>query len=235
MENQPDNQAGAAAQPRMEASWLAVLREEFGKPYFAALKQFLVEERKVAKVYPPGSLIFNAFNKTPFDAVKVVILGQDPYHGAGQAEGLCFSVAKGIAPPPSLINIFQELRSDLNIMPPNHGSLVSWAESGVLLLNTALTVRAGQAASHRGKGWEQFTDEVIRRLSEEKEHLVFLLWGKFAHEKSVMIDSSKHLVLKAAHPSPYSASAGFFGCKHFSKANTYLRDHGIQEINWAIR
>lgn len=229
MENQAPER-----QPNIEASWLKVLSEEFSKPYFSELRQFLVEEKKVAKIYPPGSLIFNAFNKTPFDKVKVVILGQDPYHGAGQAEGLCFSVAKGITPPPSLINIFQELKIDLGITPPAHGSLVSWAESGVLLLNTALTVRAGQPASHRGKGWEIFTDRVINKLSEEKEHLVFLLWGKFAQEKEVMIDTSKHLVLKAAHPSPYSASAGFFGCRHFSKANAYLESNGISAIDWKI-
>lgn len=229
MENQAPER-----QPNIEASWLKVLSEEFSKPYFSELRQFLVEEKKVAKIYPPGSLIFNAFNKTPFDKVKVVILGQDPYHGAGQAEGLCFSVAKGITPPPSLINIFQELKIDLGITPPTHGSLVSWAESGVLLLNTALTVRAGQPASHRAKGWEIFTDRVISKLSEEKEHLVFLLWGKFAQEKEVMIDTSKHLVLKAAHPSPYSASAGFFGCRHFSKANAYLESNGISAIDWKI-
>jgi uracil-DNA glycosylase len=215
-------------------SWYQVLESEFERPYFLQLKEFLIAERRQFVVYPPGPLIFQAFNSTPFHEVKVVLIGQDPYHGAGQAEGLSFSVPRGIKPPPSLINIFKEMKEDLGLDPPTHGHLGSWASQGVLLLNAVLTVRAGQPGSHRAKGWEQFTDQVIRVLSEQREHLVFFLWGKYAQEKASLIDESKHLLLRAAHPSPYSAAAGFFGCRHFSKANAYLTQHGIRPINWKL-
>ncbi len=219
--------------PKIHESWLEVLRDEFEAPYFAALKDFLVEEKKHYRIYPPGQLIFNAFNSTPFDQVKVVILGQDPYHGEGQAHGLCFSVPNGIKPPPSLINIFKELQSDLGLPLPSHGNLQSWAAQGVLLLNATLTVRANAPLSHTGKGWEIFTDNVIRKISEKKEHVVFLLWGKHAQAKESLIDLNRHYVLKAAHPSPYSAN-GFFGCRHFSRTNELLKLHGLQEINWQL-
>ena len=219
--------------PKIHESWLEVLRNEFEAPYFSALKDFLVEEKKRYQVYPPGPLIFNAFNSTPFDQVKVVILGQDPYHGEGQAHGLCFSVPHGIKPPPSLINIFKELQSDLGIPLPLHGNLQSWAAQGVLLLNATLTVRANTPLSHSGKGWEIFTDNVIRKISEKKEHVVFLLWGKHAQSKETLIDLNKHHVLKAAHPSPYSAN-GFFGCRHFSQTNELLKLHGLPEIDWRL-
>lgn len=215
-------------------SWFSVLEKEFEKPYFQQLKGFLIAEREQFVVYPPGSLIFQAFNNTPFHEVKVVLMGQDPYHGHGQAEGLSFSVPRGIKPPPSLINIFKEMKNDLGLEPPSHGHLIAWALQGVLLLNAVLTVRAGQPGSHRGKGWEQFTNQVIQVLSEQREHLVFFLWGKYAQEKALLIDETKHLVLRAAHPSPYSAASGFWGCKHFSKANAFLIQHGISPINWKI-
>ena len=185
-------------------------------------------------IYPPGSLIFNAFNKTPFDNVKVVILGQDPYHGAGQAHGLCFSVQDGIPPPPSLVNIFKELHDDIGIDIPRTGNLTHWAEQGVFLLNASLTVRAGEPMSHAKIGWAQFTDTVIKTISEKKKNVVFLLWGKFAQEKKILIDEAKHLILKAAHPSPLSAYAGFLGCKHFSKTNTFLMSKGIDPVDWKI-
>ena len=220
--------------PRINESWKNMLIEEFNLPYFHLLRNFLVEEKKQYAVFPPGNQIFSAFELTPFEAVKVVLLGQDPYHGKGQAHGLCFSVPSGIAPPPSLVNIFIEIRNDLGLPLPKHGSLESWARQGVLLLNATLTVRANQPGSHQNKGWETFTDQVIRTLSKEKTGLVFLLWGKFAQAKENLIDSSKHFILKAAHPSPYSASAGFFGCKHFSKTNELLRSQGKDEINWAL-
>lgn len=219
---------------QIDNSWYQVLKEEFEKPYFQQLKEFLVAEKKSHVIYPPGSLIFNAFNSTPFHHVKVVLIGQDPYHGAGQAEGLSFSVPLGIKPPPSLVNIYKEMKDDLGLEPPRHGHLGAWAQQGVLLLNAVLTVRAGQPGSHRGKGWELFTDRVIQLLSEQREHLVFFLWGKYAQEKVALINESKHLVLRAAHPSPYSAASGFFGCKHFSKANAYLELHGIQPIQWKL-
>lgn len=219
---------------QIDDSWYQVLKEEFEKPYFQQLKEFLVAEKKSHVIYPPGPLIFNAFNSTPFDQVKVVLIGQDPYHGAGQAEGLSFSVPLGIKPPPSLVNIYKEMKDDLGLEPPRHGHLGAWAKQGVLLLNAVLTVRAGQPGSHRGKGWELFTDRVIQLLSEHREHLVFFLWGKYAQEKVTLINESKHLVLRAAHPSPYSAASGFFGCKHFSKANAYLELHGIQPIQWKL-
>ncbi len=220
--------------PKIDESWKNVLIDEFNMPYFIILKQFLADEKKHYTIYPPGPRIFAAFDMTPFESVKVVILGQDPYHGKGQAYGLCFSVPPRITPPPSLINIFKEIRDDLGIPLPDHGNLQAWAEQGVLLLNATLTVRANQPGSHQNKGWEIFTDTVIRKLSEEKKDLVFLLWGKFAQAKEYLIDTSKHHTLKAAHPSPYSANAGFFGCRHFSKTNEILKKQGKKEINWAL-
>ncbi|HYW94818.1 MAG TPA: uracil-DNA glycosylase [Bacteroidales bacterium] len=220
--------------PNIHESWKQPLMEEFNKPYFADLKEFLVEDKSSSTIYPPGPLIFNAFNKTPWDRAKVVIIGQDPYHGKGQAMGLCFSVPEGIKPPPSLVNIFKEIRDDLGADIPNHGNLEYWAMQGVFLLNATLTVRAGQAGSHQGKGWETFTDAVIKKLSDEKENLVFLLWGRFAQNKSNLIDTSKHHVLEAAHPSPFSAYNGFFGCRHFSKANSFLEEDGFDPIDWRI-
>jgi uracil-DNA glycosylase len=185
-------------------------------------------------IYPPGSLLFNAFNTTPFEKVKVVLLGQDPYHGKGQAHGLSFSVPEGIKPPPSLINIFKELQSDTGVPIPRHGNLSKWAQQGVLLLNACLTVRENDPLSHSKIGWTQFTDSVISTISATKKNVVFLLWGKYAQEKQALIDETKHLVLKAAHPSPYSANNGFFGCRHFSKANDYLMKNGLDPIDWAL-
>jgi len=218
--------------PQIEESWKKVLLDEFSKPYFSQLKTFLIEEKKRYTIYPPGALIFNAFNHTPFDKVKVVLLGQDPYHGRGQAHGLCFSVPDGVQPPPSLINIFKEINSDTGTPVPQSGNLERWADQGVLLLNAILTVRAGQASSHREHGWEQFTDTVIRKVSEQKSGVVFLLWGKFARSKKNLIDGNKHLILEAPHPSPYSADYGFFGCKHFSKTNNFLTQQGKEPIVW---
>jgi uracil-DNA glycosylase len=220
--------------PAIEASWKRVLEEEFNKTYFADLKQFLLEEKKQYRVYPPGPLIFNAFNLTPFDSVNVILIGQDPYHGAGQAHGLCFSVPEGVPKPPSLVNIFKELEKDLGIAPPATGNLEKWAMQGVLLLNATLTVRQNQAGSHQNKGWETFTDAVITKLSEQKEGLVFILWGNFAIAKQKLIDPSKHHFLTAAHPSPFSASNGFFGCRHFSKANEILKAQGKALIDWRL-
>ncbi|NJO68391.1 MAG: uracil-DNA glycosylase [Bacteroidetes bacterium] len=220
--------------PKIEESWKSILAEEFDQPYFHELRAFLVDERKKYVVYPPGQLIFNAFDKTPFPKVKVVILGQDPYHGPGQAHGLCFSVPAGIPQPPSLVNILKEIQNDLKIPAPNHGNLEKWAEQGVLLLNATLTVRANQAGSHQKKGWERFTDKVIQILSEQKTGLVFLLWGKYAQAKEAIIDTSKHYILKAPHPSPLSAYAGFFGCRHFSKSNELLRNQLLTEIDWRL-
>jgi uracil-DNA glycosylase len=220
--------------PKINESWKNLLIGEFNLPYFHTLRNFLVEEKKQYTIFPPGNQIFSAFELTPFDSVKVVLLGQDPYHGKGQAHGLCFSVPSGINSPPSLVNIFREIQNDLGLPMPLNGNLESWARQGVLLLNATLTVRANQPGSHQNKGWEMFTDQVIRTLSKEKNGLVFLLWGKFAQAKESLIDPNKHFVLKAAHPSPYSASAGFFGCKHFSKTNEILRSQGKQEITWAI-
>jgi uracil-DNA glycosylase len=214
-------------------SWKTVLAEEFAAPYFQQLKDFLIEEKKQYVVYPNGSHIFSAFNRTPFDAIKVVILGQDPYHGPGQANGFCFSVSPGIRKPPSLVNIFKEIQDDLGIPIPESGNLEPWADQGVLLLNATLTVRANTAGSHQKKGWETFTDAVIKKISEQKENIVFLLWGNFAIQKEVLINPTKHVILKAAHPSPLARGA-FFGCKHFSKTNALLKEHGIQEINWKI-
>lgn len=218
--------------PAIEESWKAVLHEEFNKPYFLHLKEFLVEERKKHIVYPPGKQIFSAFNHTPFDKVEVVILGQDPYHGAGQAHGLCFSVADGVAMPPSLVNIFKEIQNEYGYPVPSSGNLERWANQGVLLLNAILTVRANQAGSHQGKGWEQFTNNVIQHISAQKSGVVFLLWGKYAQAKEQLIDGTKHHILKAAHPSPFSAYSGFFGCNHFSKANAFLAAQGKKEIDW---
>jgi len=220
---------------KIEESWKRVLKDEFAKPYFKHIAEHLKTEKSQGKtIYPPGKFIFNAFNTTPFEKVKVVILGQDPYHGAGQAHGLCFSVQRGIPPPPSLINIFKELQDDIGITIPHHGDLTAWAEQGVFLLNASLTVRAGEPMSHAKIGWATFTDSVIRKISELKKNVVFLLWGKFAQEKQVLIDQSKHLILRAAHPSPLSAHAGFFGCKHFSKANAYLIKHKIDPVDWQL-
>jgi uracil-DNA glycosylase len=220
----------------LEPGWQAVLGQEFEKEYMKSLKAFLAKEKESGHaVYPKGQDVFNAFNHTPFDQVKVVIIGQDPYHGPGQAHGLAFSVQKGLALPPSLKNIYKELETDIeNFKKPDHGSLMQWADRGVLLLNATLTVRAREAGSHQGKGWEIFTDRAIQLLSEERSGLVFLLWGKFAQNKSVLIDESKHTILKAAHPSPFSAYNGFFGCKHFSKSNAVLVENGLQPIDWQI-
>jgi uracil-DNA glycosylase len=218
--------------PQIEDSWKEILAHEFGKPYFTELKSFLVQEKNRHRVYPPGQLIFNAFNTTAFHDVKVIILGQDPYHGPGQAHGLCFSVPEGIEKPPSLVNIFKELNSDLGIKVPNHGNLSKWAEQGVLLLNATLTVRANQAGSHQKKGWEVFTDKVIELLAKELDSLVFILWGNYAQAKAIMIDPEKHLVLKAVHPSPLSASRGFFGSRPFSQTNSFLISKGKTPIDW---
>ena len=224
----------ATLQPQIHDSWKAILKDQFEAEYFGKLKEFLVEEKQKFPVYPPGPLIFNAFEQTPFDRVKVVILGQDPYHGPGQAHGLCFSVPDNVKPPPSLMNIFKEIESDLGIKPPQRGNLESWAKQGVMLLNATLTVRANQAGSHQKKGWENFTDSVITKISEQRENIVFILWGNYARAKKTLINSSKQLILEAAHPSPFSAYSGFMGCKHFSKTNEWLREHGIEEIDWRI-
>jgi uracil-DNA glycosylase len=220
--------------PVIENSWKAVLQDEFNKPYFRELKIFLLEEKRKYRVFPPGHLIFNAFSHTPFDNVKVVLLGQDPYHGAGQAHGLCFSVPDGVPKPPSLVNIFKELHSDLGIEDPSHGNLTSWADQGVLLLNATLTVRENQAGSHQNHGWETFTDMAISQLCERRDGLVFMLWGNYAIAKRSLIDSSRHFILTSVHPSPLSAHRGFFGCRHFSQANNILRQQGVDEIDWRL-
>ncbi|MGQ0829837.1 MAG: uracil-DNA glycosylase [Bacteroidota bacterium] len=214
-------------------SWKNKLYDQFTAPYFLQLKEFLVNEKQQFMVFPPGKQIFAAFDHTPFENTKVVIIGQDPYHGPGQANGLCFSVSPGIAKPPSLANIFKELEVDLGIPIPQSGDLEPWADQGVLLLNATLTVRANQAGSHQKKGWEQFTDSVIRTISEQKKGVVFLLWGRFAHTKEELIDKNKHFILKAAHPSPLARGA-FFGCKHFSKTNEILKQQGLTPIDWRI-
>lgn len=220
---------------KIEASWKAVLEEEFKKPYFKQITDHIKTEKEQGKtIYPPGSLIFNAFTQTPFDEVKVILLGQDPYHGPKQAMGLSFSVPDGVRPPPSLINIFKELHDDTGVPIPKHGNLTSWAKQGVLLLNAALTVRAGEPNSHAKIGWHQFTNAVITKISEQKKNMVFLLWGKFAQDKTELIDTRKHHALKAAHPSPYAADKGFFGCRHFSKTNAHLMSHGMDPIDWAL-
>lgn len=217
---------------KIEDSWQQHLGEEFDKPYFEALAAFVRSEYARTTCYPPGNLIFNAFNLCPFDRVKVVLIGQDPYHEPGQAQGLCFSVNDGVQFPPSLVNIFKEIQSDIGTPIPLSGSLVRWAEQGVLLLNATLTVRAHEAASHQRRGWEEFTDAVIKKLSSEREHLVFMLWGSYAQSKERLIDTSRHLVLKSAHPSPLSAYRGFFGNHHFSLTNMYLQKQGMQPITW---
>jgi uracil-DNA glycosylase len=232
MENNPENTA--RIDPRIQESWKEILLDEFNQPYFLALKQYLVQEKKNHRIYPPGNKIFAAFDRTSYEKVKVVILGQDPYHGTGQAHGLCFSVPHGITAPPSLVNIFKELNNDLDIPIPAHGNLEAWADQGVLLLNATLTVRANQAGSHQNKGWEIFTDAVIRKISEGKEGLVFLLWGRYAQAKENLIDGGRHHVLKAAHPSPFSAHSGFFGCRHFSKTNEILLARGVEAIDWEL-
>ncbi|MBN2746467.1 MAG: uracil-DNA glycosylase [Bacteroidales bacterium] len=221
--------------PNIEEGWKAVLEADFQSSYFKSLKQFLIAEKENYKVFPKGANIFSAFNLTPFNVVKVVIIGQDPYHNDGQAHGLSFSVPEGVSLPPSLVNIFKELQSDLGVPRPSHGNLTYWASQGVLLLNAVLTVRAHAPASHQGKGWELFTDAAIRALSENRSNLVFLLWGNYAIRKSSLIDASKHLILTSVHPSPLSASRGFFGCKHFSKTNNYLISNGLSPIDWEIK
>ena len=218
---------------RMEPSWKQHLTDEFGKEYFQKLTQFVKDEYSNKQIYPPPKFIFRALEMCPFDGVKVVILGQDPYHGKGQANGLCFSVSEHIALPPSLKNICKEIESDLQITTEKSGNLDRWAQQGVLLLNATLTVEHGKAGSHQKKGWEEFTDHLIDLLSEKKSHLVFLLWGRYAQEKGVRINTSKHLILKAPHPSPFSAYSGFFGCRHFSSANAYLELHGKEPIDWS--
>ena len=217
---------------QIERSWKAHLEPEFAKPYFAQLTEAVRQEYAAFPCYPPGRLIFNAFNLCPYDRVRVVIIGQDPYHEPGQAMGLSFSVPEGVALPPSLLNIYKEIRDDLGVEVSSSGDLTRWAEQGVLLLNATLTVRAHQAGSHQNRGWETFTDAAIRVLAEQREHLVFILWGSYAQRKGAFIDRSKHLVLTSAHPSPLSAYNGFFGNKHFSRANAYLKEHGEQEIAW---
>lgn len=220
---------------KIEESWKKVLHQEFDKPYFKNITDHLKTEKAQGKViYPPGSLIFNAFSQTPFDQVKVVILGQDPYHGPGQAMGLSFSVQDGVQPPPSLVNIFKELHDDIGMAIPKTGNLTPWAQQGVLLLNASLTVRAGEPMSHAKIGWHHFTDTVIQTVGHAKENVVFLLWGKFAQQKAELIDIKKHHILKAAHPSPLSANNGFFGCRHFSKTNAYLIKKGADPIDWAL-
>jgi uracil-DNA glycosylase len=220
---------------QIEESWKKVLKEEFEKPYFQHIITFLKAEKATGKViYPPGPLIFNAFKQTPFDKLKVVLLGQDPYHNKGQAHGLSFSVPDGVPKPPSLVNIFKELHNDLGINIPESGNLEKWARQGVLLLNASLTVRQNEPGSHAKIGWLQFTDSVIRKISDEKEGIVFLLWGKFAQEKQALIDETKHFVLKAAHPSPYSANNGFFGCRHFSMTNELLMKQHKSPIDWKL-
>ena len=219
-------------QVKIEKSWQEVLQVEFDKPYFESLVSFVKQEYASNTIFPPAGQIFNAFNTCPFNNVKVVILGQDPYHGPGQAHGLCFSVNDGIQFPPSLQNIFKEITSDLGIPAPKTGNLTRWAEQGVLLLNATLTVRASQAGSHQGKGWEEFTDAVIKTISEKAENVVFILWGSYAIKKKSLINASKHCILTAPHPSPLSSYRGFFGCKHFSQTNTYLTSKGKQPIEW---
>lgn len=231
----PTSDANPTKRPELEPSWLAVLASEFEQPYMRALRQFLAGEMRQHRVYPRGREIFNAFWLTPFDRVRVVILGQDPYHGPGQAHGLSFSVRRGVRPPPSLENIFRELHNDLGVEPPEHGELTSWAEQGVLLLNTVLTVRERSARSHAGKGWETFTDRVIAELVRQREGVVFVLWGRDAKSKAAMIDTRRgHRVLTASHPSPKSAEYGFFGSRPFSRINEHLRSRGEPPIDWRL-
>lgn len=220
---------------QLEESWLNRLQTQFDQPYMHELREFLLtRKRHQAVIYPPGQLIFNALNSTPFEQVRVVILGQDPYHGPGQAHGLCFSVLPGVRTPPSLANIYREIQSDLGIAKATHGNLQSWADQGVLLLNAVLTVESGQAGSHQRKGWETFTDAIVQSLTDGRDGLVFMLWGSYAQKKGAVIDRNKHLVLKAPHPSPLSAHRGFLGCKHFSRVNDYLQQQQQAPINWAV-
>lgn len=220
---------------KLHPSWLAPLKGEFGEPYMSELRQFLIGERQKGRaIFPRASNWFRALDLTPLDKVRVVILGQDPYHGEGQAHGLCFSVPAGIRPPPSLVNIFKELESDLGIRPAAHGFLEHWAAQGVLLLNSVLTVEMGRAASHRDRGWERFTDAVVRLVNDKPDPVVFMLWGSYAQKKAGFVDTSRHLVLKAPHPSPLSAHSGFLGCRHFSKANAFLEEQGLPPIDWAL-
>ena len=219
-------------QVRIEESWGKILENEFQEPYFEQLTNFVRQEYATRKIFPPSRLIFNAFDSCPFDKLKVVLLGQDPYHGIGQAHGLCFSVNDGVLLPPSLQNIYKEISDDLQVLPYPTGNLERWAKQGVFLLNATLSVRANIAGSHQGKGWEQFTDAVIQKIAEQKENVVFLLWGSYAIQKSRMIDPFKHKILTAPHPSPLSAYRGFFGCKHFSQANSYLVEKGLEPIDW---
>lgn len=220
---------------KLDPEWLQLLQSEFDAPYMQQLRAFLAAEKAAGKViYPPGALWFNALNHTPFSKVKVVILGQDPYHGPRQAHGLCFSVLEGVSPPPSLVNIFSEIKRDLGINPPSHGNLTKWADQGVLLMNAVLTVEQNKAGAHQGKGWETFTDRVIGLLNEQREHLVFLLWGSYAQKKGALIDRKKHLVLTSPHPSPLSAYRGFIGNAHFSQTNAYLQQHGSEIIDWHL-
>ena len=222
-------------QIKLDSQWCQVIGDEFEKDYMLSLRDFLIQRKQQgAVIYPPSDQWFSAFNSTPFDNVRVVILGQDPYHGAGQAHGLCFSVTPEIKVPPSLANIYKEIKSDLGIEQPNHGCLISWAQQGVLLLNATLTVEDGNAGAHQGKGWEQFTDQVIRSVNQQREGVVFMLWGSYAQKKSAMIDSQRHLVLKSVHPSPLSAYRGFFGCGHFSAANQYLQEQLLEPIDWQL-
>ncbi len=216
----------------IEASWYSLLENEFNKDYFLKLREFVKKKYKEKIIFPPAKLIFNTFNLTPVNKVKVIIIGQDPYHGKGQAHGLAFSVPKGVKIPPSLINIYKELKEDIGKKIPSHGFLQDWAKQGVLLLNSTLTVESGKANSHKNIGWEKFTESVIQLISKKRNNLVFLLWGNYAHKKEIFIDSNKHLILKSVHPSPLSAYNGFFGNKHFSKTNKYLKENNIGEINW---
>lgn len=222
-------------QIKLHQSWLEPLRGEFEQPYMTELKRFLLAEKERGKrIFPKGANWFRALDLTPLEDVRVVILGQDPYHGTGQAHGLCFSVPNGVQPPPSLVNIYKELESDLGIKRPGHGFLEHWAKQGVLLLNSVLTVEMGQAASHRDRGWERFTDRIIAEVNAKAEPVVFMLWGSYAQKKAAFVDASKHLVLKAPHPSPLSAHSGFFGCRHFSKANAFLESRGMKPVDWAL-
>ena len=224
-----------AKTPQLPKDWMAHLGPEFEKDYMVQLRGFLAKELSQGKViYPHGREIFASFNLTPLEQVKVVVLGQDPYHGPNQAHGLCFSVKKGVPPPPSLVNIFQEIQEDIGLTPPSHGFLEGWAKQGVLLLNSVLTVERHRAASHRNRGWEEFTDKVVEVLTKNREHLVFFLWGSYAQRKGIVIDTSKHKVLTSPHPSPLSAHRGFFGCRHFSTANRYLESVGLGPVDWAL-
>jgi len=227
--------ANTTAEIKLHPGWLQPLQDEFTQPYMAELKRFLLSEKQQGKsIFPKGSNWFRALDLTPPEEVRVVILGQDPYHGPGQAHGLCFSVPNGVRPPPSLVNIYKELESDLGIKPALHGFLEHWAKQGVLLLNSVLTVEMGQAASHRDRGWERFTDRIIAEVNAREQPIVFMLWGSYAQKKAAFVDTERHFVLKAPHPSPLSAHSGFLGCRHFSKANAFLKERGLQPIDWAL-